>query len=106
MSTTGSRAGTRITLAAATYTDITTQFEALGDSVYVQSLLTDWEVGLVTDGETPSALPDINEAGSVLVTKTHESTLDVYAYSVGGGDIWLVAADKIVVNSVGGTTSA
>lgn len=106
MSTTGSKAGVRITLAAATYTDITTAFELLGDSVYVSSDLTDWEVGLVTGGETPSALPDINEAGSVLVTKTHESALDVWAVSVGGGDIWLVPAQKLVVNGVGGTTSS
>jgi len=106
MSTTGSKAGTRVTLAAATYTDITTQFEALGDSVYVISDLTDWEVGLVTAGETPSALPDINAAGAVKVTKSHESTLDVWAVSVGGGDIWLVPADKYVVNATTGTTSA
>jgi len=106
MSTTGSKAGTRVTLAAATYTDITTQFEALGDSCYVISDLTDWEVGLVTAGETPSALPDINAKGAVLVTKTHESALDVWAVSVGGGDIWIVPAHKYVVNSIGGTTSA
>lgn len=105
MSTTGSRAGTRITLAAATYTDITTEFEALGDSVYIQSTLSDLEVGLVTAGQTPSALPEVS-AGAVLVTKTHESTLDVWAESTAGGDIWLVAADKEVVNSTGGTTSA
>jgi hypothetical protein len=106
MSTTGSKAGTRITLVAATYTDITTEFEALGDAVYVISDLTDWEVGLVTAGQTPTALPDINAAGAVRVEKTHESTLDVWAVSVGGGDIWLVAADKYVVTSVTGTTSS
>ncbi len=106
MSTTGSRAGTRITLVANTYTDITTEFEALGDSVYVNTILTDLEVGLVTGGETPSALPEILAAGATKVTKTHESALDVWAYSTGGGDIWLVPADKYVVNGVGGTTSA
>ena len=106
MSTTGSKAGTRITLVADTYTDITTQFEALGDSVYVNTTLTDLEVGLVTGGETPSALPEILAAGAVKVTKTHESTLDVWAYSTGGGDIWLVPADKYVVDTIGGTTSA
>jgi len=105
MSTTGSRAGTRITLAAATYTDITTQFEALGDSVYIVSTLDDLEVGLVTAGETPSALPVVT-AGAVKVTKGHESALDVWAESTAGGDIWLVAADKQVVVDVTGTTSA
>ena len=106
MSTTGSRAGTRITLAADTYTDITTEFEALGDSVRVNTILTDLEVGLVTAGQTPTALPEILAAGSTLVTKTHESTLDVWAYSTVGGDIWLVPADKYVVNGTTGTSSS
>ena len=106
MSTTGSKAGTRVTLVADTYTEITTQFEALGDSCYVLTDLTDLEVGLVTAGETPTALPEILAKGAVRVTKTHESALDVWAYSTGGGDIWIVPADKYVVNSIGGTTSA
>lgn len=106
MSTTGSKAGTRITLAANTYTDIDTECAALGDAVMILSDLTDWEVGLVTATETPSALPDINEAGSVLVTKTHESVLEVWAYSVAGGDIWIVPAQKLVVSGIGGTTSS
>lgn len=105
MSTTGSRAGTRITLAAATYTDITTEFEALGDSCYIVSTLDDLEVGLVTATETPSALPEVS-AGAVKVTKTHESILEVWAESTAGGDIWIVPADKEVVTSIGGTTSA
>lgn len=106
MSTTGSKAGTRITLVADTYTDITTEFEALGDSIYVVTDLTDLEVGLVTDGQTPTALPEILAAGAVKVTKGHESALDVWAYSTAGGDIWLVAADKYVVVDVTGTTSS
>ncbi len=106
MSTTGSRAGVRITLVADTYTDITTQFEALGDSVYVNTTLTDLEVGLVTAGQTPTALPEILAAGSTRVEKTHESALDVWAYSTGGGDIWLVPADKYVVTGVTGTSSS
>ena len=63
------------------------------------------EPGLVTAGQTPSALPEVS-AGAVKVTKGHESTLDVWAESTLGGDIWLVAADKEVVVDVTGTTSA
>jgi len=106
MSTTGSRAGTRVTLAAATYTNITTQCEALGDSVRINHTLDDLEVGLVTDGETPSALPTIAAAGSVIVEKTQESTLDIYAYSTAGGDIWIEAKDKVKITGTTGTTSA
>lgn len=107
MSTTGSKAGTRVTLAAGVYTDITTQFELLGDSCYILTDLDDLEVGLVTSGETSTALPEILDAGkAVLVFKTHESTLDVHAKSTAGGDIWIVAADKFVITGTTGTTSS
>ena len=68
MSTTGSKAGTRITLAANTYTDIDTECAALGDAVIILSDLTDWAVGLVTATETPTALPDLKNGGSRLPT--------------------------------------
>ena len=106
MSTTGSKAGTRVTIAAGAYVDITAEFEALGDSCYIITDLTDLEAGLVTSGQTPTALPEILAAGSVKITKTHESTLDVYVHSDTGGDVWIVAADKYVVTGVTGTTSS
>lgn len=106
MSTTGSKAGTRITLVANTYTDITTEFEALGDSVVISCDMANWEIGLVTSGQTPTALADIDEAGSVLVTKGNESALDVWAYALLAGDIWLVPANKHAVVDVTGTTSS
>lgn len=106
MSTTGSRAGTRVTLAAGVYTDITTEFEALGDRVRINHTLDDLEVGLVTSGQTSTALPTIADSKCVVVEKTHESTLDVHAMSTAGGDIWLVPMDEIVVSGTTGTTSS
>jgi len=95
----------RVTLVADTYTDITTQFEALGDSVKITSTLDDLDVGLVTSGETPTVLPDV-DAGAVIVEKTRESTLDVYAYSLLGGDIWLTAHEAQKITGTTGTTSS
>ncbi len=46
-------------------------------------------------------------AGAVKVTKTHESTLDVYVFSTAGGDFWIVPADKqVVTDGTTGVTSS
>ena len=83
---------TRITLVAATFTNITTQFEALGNAVKVLTSLTDVSVGFVRDGHTPTALRAItggvNGPAAILV-KPEGSTDDVYAYSTAGGNIYL-----------------
>jgi len=83
---------TRVTLVADTYTNITTQFEALGNNIKVLTQLTDVSVGFVRDGITPTALRSITGgvAGpAALMSKPEGSTDDVYAYSTAGGNIYL-----------------
>ncbi len=83
---------TRIELVAATYTNITSQFEALGNRIKVLTALTDVSIGFVRDGHTPTALRSITggvNGPAVIMNKPEGSTDDVYAYSTGGGAIYL-----------------
>ncbi len=98
----------KVVLAAATYTSLETQADALGDGVFkVTSDLADLDVGLVTAGETPSVLPAIDQAAqAVEVYKTHGSTLELWAHSVIGGEIQIENMGNPVVVDVTGTTSA
>jgi hypothetical protein len=99
---------TKVTLAAATYTSLEAVCDALGgDEFKILSALTDLEVGLVTGGETPSALPEVEGAGlAVKIIKPNETTLELWAESTAGGDIYVHAGGSEYIIDVTGTTSA
>ncbi len=83
---------TRITLVADTFTNITTQFEALGNRVKFLTTLTDVSIGIVKDGHTPTTLRAITggvNGPAALMSKPEGSTDDVWAYSTAGGNIYL-----------------
>ena len=81
---------TMVQLVAATFTNITTQVEALGNYTKVLTALTDVSLGIVKDGHTPTSLQAISGAGkAVIMFKPEGSTDDVWAYSTAGGRIEL-----------------
>jgi len=99
---------TKVTLAAATYTSLEAVADALGgDEFTILSALDDLEVGLVTGGETPTALPQVEGEGlAVKVLKANETTLELWAESTAGGDIYVHAGGSEVIFDTTGTTSA
>ncbi len=83
---------TKIVLVAATYTNITTQFEALGNRVKFLTALTDVSIGIVKAGQTPTTLRSITggvNGPAAIMTKPEGSTDTVWAYSTAGGNIEL-----------------
>lgn len=99
---------TRVTLTANAFTSLEATVDALGTGrIKIRSDLVDLEVGLVTAGETPSALPEIDAKGvAVLIMKPHESVLEVWAHSVIGGDIYVsVAGNPLIVDTTGVTSA-
>lgn len=99
---------TRVVLAAATFTSLEAVCDAEGDGQYViHSDIVDLEVGLVTGGETPTALPEIDDADvAIRVMKPHESTLEVWAHSIIGGNIYITAMGQPLIMDTTGVTSA
>lgn len=99
---------TKVTLAAATYTSLEAALDAIGgDEFVIVSELTDLELGLVTATETPSALPEVAGAGlGVRVFKANETTLELWAESTAGGDIYIHGQGNEVIFDTTGTTSA
>ncbi len=99
---------TKVTLAAATFTSLETVADAEGDGeIVIRSKLVDLEVGLVTAGETPSALPEIDTVGqAVRIFKPHESVLEIWAHSIIGGDIEVESMGNPIISDTTGVTSA
>jgi hypothetical protein len=103
---------TRVTLVADTFTNITTQFEALGNAIKVLTDLTDVSVGIVKDGHTPTTLRAITggvNGPAAVMSKPEGSTDDVWAYSTAGGNIYLHGAGdhvELVEKDVGTVSNA
>lgn len=84
---------TRIDLVAATFTNINSEFEALGNKVKVLTELTDVSIGVVPSTHTPTALQSItggtNGPAAIVVKPKGDSREVVWAYSTAGGAIYL-----------------
>ena len=94
---------TRIDLVAATFTDITTQFNALGNRVKFLTDLTDVSIGIVKVGHTPTTLRAITggvKGPAAIMSKPEGSTDTVWAYSTGGGNLYLHGNDSDAVEYV------
>lgn len=100
-------ATTRVVLGAASYTSLETVVDALGEGeIIIRTPLTDLDVGLVTGGETPSALPEVDDADiAVRILKPLESTLEVWAHSIVGGNIYVSRAGPPIIKDTTGVTS-
>ncbi len=99
---------TKVTLVADTYTSLETVADALGgDEFKIVSALTDLAIGLVTSGQTPTALAEVEGAGlAVKVWKPNESTLELYAFSTAGGDIYVHAGGSECIWDTTGVSSS
>ena len=94
---------TRIDLVAATFTNITTQFEALGNRVKFLTTLTDVSIGIVKVGHTPTTLRAITggtNGPAAIMSKPEGSTDTVWAYSTDGGNLYLHGNDSDAVEYV------
>jgi len=99
---------TKVTLVAATYTSLEAVCDALGgDEFVILSALDDLEVGLVTAGQTPTALPEVEGEGlAVKVMKPNETVLELWAESTAGGDIYVHAVGYELIFDTTGTSSS
>ena len=99
---------TRVVLAATSYTSLETVVDALGEGeIVIRTDLTDLDVGLVTGGQTPTALPEVDDADvAVRVIKPLESTLELWAHSVVGGNIYITRSGPPIIIDTTGVTSS
>jgi len=104
---------TRVVLVAATFTNITTQFEALGNRVKFLTELTDVSIGIVKAGQTPTTLRAITGgvAGPAAIMEKPEGSTDtVWAHSTAGGNLNLFGNStdsvEIVEKDVGTVANA
>lgn len=99
---------TRVVLAAATYTSLESVVDALGEGeIVIRTTLADLDVGLVTAGQTPTALPEVDDADlAVRIIKPLESVLEVWAHSVVGGNIYVSRAGPPVIFDTTGVSSS
>jgi len=99
---------TRVVLVADTYTSLEAVCDAEGKGqIVIRSTIPDLDVGLVAAGETPTALPEIDDADiAVRIMKPHESALEVWAYSLLGGNIYVEAMNQpLIMDSTGVSSS-
>ena len=100
---------TIVTLAAATFTDITTQFDALGARIKFLTALTDVSIGMVKAGSTPTTLRAITGGGlAAVMQKPVGSTDTVWAHSTAGGRLELHADGgvQVIEKDVGSIANA
>ena len=99
---------TRVVLVANTFTSLETEVDALGEGeILIRTTLGDLEVGMVPGAETPTVLPQIDDASlAVRILKPVDSTFALWVRSPVGGNIYIERAGPPLIGDDVGVTSA